>query len=154
MKLNQLQDNQGARKDAVRVGRGIGSGKGKTAGRGVKGQKSRSGASIQSGFEGGQNPLYRRLPMRGFKNPFRTEYAIINLGDLQAMVDAKRIDAGKPITIDVLQAAGFSKKAQAGLKVLAGGELSTKLTIEAAHASKAAIAAVEKAGGKLNVAAK
>ena len=150
MKLNQLKDNQGARQSATRVGRGIGSGKGKTAGRGVKGQKSRSGASIRPGFEGGQRPLYLRLPMRGFTNPFRKEYTIINVGALQQLVDAGRLDAAKPVDMAALQAAGFTKKAaKDGLKVLGNGDLTAKLTITAAVASKSAQDKVAKAGGKL-----
>jgi len=151
MKLNELSDNPGAAKERMRVGRGIGSGKGKTAGRGVKGQKSRSGVSIK-GFEGGQMPLYRRLPKRGFTNaPFRKEFATVNLGRLQEAVDAKKIDAGKPIDADALLAAGIISKVLDGVKILAKGELSAKLTIQAAKASQAAIAAVEKAGGTVEL---
>jgi len=151
MKLNELSDNPGAAKTRMRVGRGIGSGKGKTAGRGVKGQKSRSGVSIK-GFEGGQMPLYRRLPKRGFTNaPFRKEFATVNLGRLQEAVDAKKLDAKKPVDAEALLAAGIISKALDGVKILAKGELSAALTIQAAKASQAAIDAVEKAGGKIEL---
>ena len=153
MKLNQLSDNSGARKDRIRVGRGIGSGKGKTAGRGVKGQKSRSGVAIK-GFEGGQMPIYRRLPKRGFKNPFRKEFAVVNLGSLQKAIDDKRVDAKKTIDTAALIEAGLvGRRVKDGVRILAKGELKTKVTIEVAGASAAAIAAVEKAGGKIVVAA-
>jgi large subunit ribosomal protein L15 len=149
MKLNQLSDNSGARKDRTRVGRGIGSGKGKTAGRGVKGQKSRSGVAIK-GFEGGQMPIYRRLPKRGFKNPFRKEFSVVNLGRLQQAIDDKRIDAKKTIDTDALMAAGLvGRRVKDGVRILAKGELKAKVTIEVAGASQAAVAAVEKAGGKI-----
>jgi large subunit ribosomal protein L15 len=152
MKLNELKDNQGATRDKKRVGRGIGSGTGKTAGRGHKGQKSRTGASIRPGFEGGQSPLYRRLPMRGFSNVlFTKEYTIINVGVLQKLVDDQRIDAGKPITIQTLQDIGFTKKAKSGLKVLGTGELKTKLAIEAAAASQSAQDKIKKAGGSISL---
>ncbi len=146
MKLNELRDNPGATKNRKRVGRGIGSGTGKTAGRGHKGQKSRSGVSLL-GFEGGQMPLYRRLPKRGFKNPFSKDFSEINLGKLQAAVDAGKIDAKKNIDGAVLLAAGLVGKSKDGVKLLAKGELTAKLTIEVAGASRAAVAAVEKAGG-------
>ncbi|MBV6632952.1 MAG: 50S ribosomal protein L15 [Alphaproteobacteria bacterium] len=149
MKLNEISDNQGARKSRTRVGRGIGSGKGKTGGRGVKGQKSRSGVAIK-GFEGGQMPLYRRLPKRGFNNKnFRTEYAVVNVGRLQKAIDAGKVDAKKPITAEVLQEAGLVGKLKAGVRLLAKGELKAKVQIEVARASKAAVEAVEKAGGKV-----
>lgn len=148
MKLNELRDNPGATKNRKRVGRGIGSGTGKTAGRGQKGQKSRSGVSLL-GFEGGQMPLYRRLPKRGFKNPFSKDFAEINIGKLQAAVDAGKIDARKNIDAVVLLQAGLVGKSRDGIKLLAKGELKAKLTIEVAGASKAAVAAVEKAGGKV-----
>ena len=152
MKLNELSDNAGAAKTRTRVGRGIGSGKGKTGGRGVKGQKSRSGVSIK-GFEGGQMPLYRRLPKRGFTNaPFRKEFATVNLGRLQQAVDAKKLDVSKPVDAAALKEAGVIAKELDGLKVLAQGELSAALTIHAAKASAAAVAAVEKAGGKVETA--
>ena len=151
MKLNELSDNAGAAKARTRVGRGIGSGKGKTGGRGVKGQKSRSGVSI-NGFEGGQMPLYRRVPKRGFTNaPFRKAFATVNLGRLQQAVDAKKLDASKPVNAAALIEAGVISKELDGLKVLAQGELSASLTIHAAKASKAAVAAIEKAGGKVEL---
>lgn len=147
MKLNELSDNPGARKNRIRVGRGIGSGKGKTGGRGVKGQKSRSGVAIK-GFEGGQMPIYRRMPKRGFKNPFRKEYAVVNLGRLQQAIDDKRIDAKKTIDTALLQAAGLvGRQIGDGVRLLANGELKTKITIDVAGASKAAVEAVEKSGG-------
>lgn len=151
MKLNDLRDNAGARKAPTRVGRGIGSGKGKTAGRGHKGQKSRSGVSIK-GFEGGQMPLYRRLPKRGFNNAkFAKSYAVVNLGRLQQAIDAKRLDAKGTIDADSLRAAGLLNRTLDGVSLLAKGELKTKVTIEVARASKAALAAVEKAGGQVIV---
>ncbi len=151
MKLNDLSDNEGAVKDRTRVGRGIGSGKGKTAGRGVKGQKSRSGVAIK-GFEGGQMPLYRRLPKRGFTNsPFRKEYAVINLSDLQRLIEAKKLDPKKPVNGEALIAAGLIHKVFSGVKVLAKGELTHAVTIDAVKASKAAVEAVAKAGGTINL---
>ena len=149
MKLNELSDNPGARKNRTRVGRGMGSGKGKTAGRGVKGQKSRSGVSIK-GFEGGQMPIYRRMPKRGFTNPFRKEFAVVNLGRLQQAIDDKRLDAKKTIDTAALMAAGLvGRRVGDGVRLLANGELKTKVTIDVAGASKAAVEAVEKAGGKV-----
>jgi large subunit ribosomal protein L15 len=150
MRLNDLSDNKGATKDRKRVGRGIGSGTGKTAGSGHKGQKARSGVSLL-GFEGGQMPLYRRLPKRGFNNPFTKEFAEINIGKLQEAVDAGKIDAKKPVTGEALLAAGLVARSTDGVKLLAKGEISAKLTIDVARASKAAIAAVEKAGGSVSV---
>lgn len=152
MRLNQLSDNPGARKARTRVGRGIGSGKGKTGGRGVKGQKSRAGVALK-GYEGGQMPLHRRLPKRGFKNIFRREYAVVNLGRLQSAIDAGKLDAGQTINGDALRAAGLAGRAKDGVRLLAKGELKAKLAIEVAGASKAAIAAVEKAGGTVKVTA-
>ena len=149
MKLNEIRDNEGARKSRTRVGRGIGSGKGKTGGRGVKGQKSRTGVAIK-GFEGGQMPIYRRLPKRGFNNKnFRTEYAVVNIGRLQKAIDNGKIDAKKPINAEVLQEAGLVTKLKAGVRLLAKGELKAKVTIEVARASGSAVEAVEKAGGKI-----
>lgn len=149
MKLNELSDNPGARKDRTRVGRGIGSGKGKTAGRGVKGQKSRSGVAIK-GFEGGQMPVYRRMPKRGFTNLFRKEFAVVNLGRLQQAIDDKRIDEKKTIDTAALMAAGLvGRRVGDGVRLLANGELKTKVTVEVAGASKSAVEAVEKAGGKV-----
>ncbi len=150
MRLNELRDNAGATKNRKRVGRGIGSGTGKTGGRGHKGQKSRSGVSLL-GFEGGQMPLYRRLPKRGFKNPFSKDFSEINIGKLQAHIDAGKIDAKKNIDYAVLLDAGVISKSKDGLKLLGNGEIKTKVTIEVAGASKSAIAAVEKAGGKVAV---
>ena len=152
MKLNQLSDNVGARRDRKRVGRGASSGLGKTSGRGQKGQKSRSGVAI-NGFEGGQMPLYRRLPKRGFTNIFRKHFREVNLGNLQTAIDANKIDASKTVDVAVLQSAGLIKTAKDGVRLLAMGELNTKITIEVAGASKAAIAAVEKAGGSVVVVA-
>ena len=150
MKLTDIRDNEGARKNRMRVGRGIGSGKGKTAGRGVKGQKSRTGVSIK-GFEGGQMPLHRRLPKRGFKNPFAKDYAIVNLGAVQKAIDAGRLDAKQPITGELLVAAGLVRQARDGIRLLAKGSLSAKATFQVAGASASAIAAVEKAGGSVTV---
>ena len=150
-KLNDLRDNPGARYKAKRVGRGIGSGKGKTSGSGVKGQSSRTGVAI-NGFEGGQMPIYRRLPKRGFKNIFRKDYAEVNLGRLQAAIEAGKVDAGKAITQDILLATGLIGASRDGVRLLARGELKTKVTIEVTGASKAAIAAVEALGGSVKVA--
>lgn len=150
MKLNELNDNEGARKERMRVGRGIGSGKGKTGGRGVKGQKSRSGVAIK-GFEGGQMPIHRRLPKRGFNNIFAKEFAEVNIGRIQKAIDAKIIDAKKAITADVLIAAGVARKAKDGLRLLGKGELTAKVTVEVNGASAGAVAAVEKAGGKVTI---
>lgn len=153
--LNQLADNDGATQNTKRVGRGIGSGKGKTSGRGVKGQKARKSGGVRAGFEGGQNPLYKRLPMRGFNNfNFRTEYCEVNVGMLQKLVDLGKIDAAKPITIETVIASGLTKKAKDGLKLLGNGELKTKLTIHAAHTSASAAEKVAKAGGKIEILAK
>jgi len=148
MKLNEIRDNEGARTARRRVGRGAGSGLGKTSGRGQKGQKSRTGVAIR-GFEGGQMPIYRRLPKRGFKNIFRKDFRAVNVGRIQDAIDAKRIDAGKTIDAAALIAAGLIKTPRDGVRLLAKGELSAKITIEVAGASKAAVAAVEKAGGKV-----
>ncbi|MCH7929108.1 MAG: 50S ribosomal protein L15 [Proteobacteria bacterium] len=148
MDLNQLSDRPGARKAGRRVGRGTGSGKGKTCGRGHKGQKSRSGVALQ-GFEGGQMPLYRRLPKRGFTNIFRTRYEIVNLDRLQSALDAGRLDAAKPVDREALVAAGVVRQSRNGVRLLARGELKAKLTIAVDRASKAAVAAVEKAGGEV-----
>jgi large subunit ribosomal protein L15 len=152
MKLNQLSDNPGARKSRIRVGRGIGSGKGKTGGRGGKGQTARTGVAIK-GFEGGQMPLHRRLPKRGFKNIFRQEHAVVNLGRLQQAVEAGKLDPKATVGRDALKAAGLVNKVGAGIKLLAKGELKQALTIEVDRASKSAIEAVEKAGGKVVVTA-
>lgn len=148
MKLNEVRDNSGAHVERKRVGRGISSGTGKTSGKGMKGQKSRSGVSLV-GFEGGQMPLYRRLPKRGFKNPFSKDIAPVNLGSLQKAVDEKKIDAKKPVTEAVIADAGIARVTKDGMKLLAKGEIGTKLTIEISNASKSAIAAIEKAGGSV-----
>jgi large subunit ribosomal protein L15 len=150
MKLNQLSDNQGARKSRMRVARGIGSGKGKTAGRGGKGQKGRSGVAIK-GFEGGQMPLFRRLPKRGFNNPFRREYALVNLGTLQSAVEAGKLEASKPVDAAALQSAGIVRHLRDGVRLLGKGEIKAALQITVTGASKSAIEAVEKAGGKVTV---
>ncbi|MFN3211329.1 MAG: 50S ribosomal protein L15 [Roseovarius sp.] len=151
MKLHELRDNEGATKRKKRVGRGPGSGMGKTAGRGIKGQKSRSGVAI-NGYEGGQMPLYQRLPKRGFNKPNRKKFAVVNLGLIQKFVDAKKIDAGQTITEDTLVESGLVRRKLDGVRVLAKGEVSAKLTIEVTGASKSAVEAVEKAGGSLSVA--
>jgi large subunit ribosomal protein L15 len=148
MQLNQLQDNPGARKGKIRVGRGVGSGKGKTGGRGYKGQKSRTGVRIH-GFEGGQMPIHRRLPKRGFKSINRLSYTGVNLDSLQYAIDDKRIDASKPITVDELIAAGLVRSNAAAVKLLGSGELSAKVTIEVHKATKSAREAVKNAGGSL-----
>jgi large subunit ribosomal protein L15 len=150
MKLNDIHDNPGSSKDRMRVGRGIGSGKGKTAGRGVKGQKARTGVAIK-GFEGGQMPLHRRLPKRGFWNPFSTDYNEVNIGRVQAAVDAGKLDASVPVTVDTLIAAGVVSKPRDGVKILGVGDLTAKLTFEVASASKSAVAAIEKAGGAITI---
>ena len=149
MKLNEISDNPGATKNRKRVGRGIGSGTGKTSGSGHKGQKARSGVSI-NGFEGGQMPIHRRLPKRGFNNIFRKNYVEVNLGRLQTAIDAGKLDASKPVDIAALLGAGVISKPRDGVRILAKGELKAKkVEIHAAGASKAAIAAVEAAGGKI-----
>ena len=150
MKLNEIADNAGARKRRMRVGRGIGSGKGKTAGRGVKGQKSRTGVSIK-GFEGGQMPLHRRLPKRGFRPPHQKEWQIVNLGSLQKAIDENKLDADKAIDAAAMAAAGLFKNALDGVRLLGKGEIKTKIEVKVAGASAAAIAAVEKAGGKVEL---
>ncbi|WP_291844501.1 50S ribosomal protein L15 [Maricaulis sp.] len=152
MRLNELRDNDGATKNRFRVGRGIGSGKGKTGGRGVKGQKSRSGVAIK-GFEGGQMPLHMRLPKRGFNKPNRKAWAEVNLGRLEKAISEGKIDAKKPIDADVLMAAGLVRRQLDGIRLLAKGELKSKVEITIAGASKTAIAAVEKAGGKVTLTA-
>ncbi|MDE0942047.1 MAG: 50S ribosomal protein L15 [Alphaproteobacteria bacterium] len=151
MKLNELRDNAGARHKSKRLGRGIGSGKGKTAGRGHKGQKSRSGVAIK-GFEGGQMPLYRRLPKRGFNNIFAKNYQVINLGRLQTAIDAGKLDAAKPIGEAELLTSGVVRRARDGVRLLAQGELKAKIDITVAGASAAAVTAVEAAGGKVTMA--
>ena len=150
MRLNEIADNAGARKRRMRVGRGIGSGKGKTAGRGVKGQKSRTGVAIK-GFEGGQMPLYRRIPKRGFRPPHQKTWQVVNLGALQKAIDAAKLDAGKPIDAAAMQAAGLFKNALDGVRLLGKGELTAKIEVKVAGASASAIAAVEALGGTVTV---
>ncbi|MBF9044936.1 50S ribosomal protein L15 [Rhodobacterales bacterium HKCCE4037] len=152
MKLHELRDNPGATKRRKRVGRGPGSGMGKTAGRGIKGQKSRSGVAINA-YEGGQMPLYQRLPKRGFNKPNRKKFAVVNLGLIQKFVDAGKIDAKSEINEDALVASGLVRRKLDGVRVLAKGEVSSKLNIAVTGASKAAVEAVEKAGGSLATAA-
>ena len=151
MKLNELRDNPGARHKSKRVGRGIGSGRGKTAGRGNNGQKSRSGVAIK-GFEGGQMPLYRRLPKRGFNNIFAKRFQVVNLGRLQTAIDTGKLDAGKPIGTAELIASGVVRRARDGVRLLGKGELTTIVDITVAGASASAVEAVEAAGGKVTVA--
>ena len=149
MKLNELRDNPGATQSKKRIGRGPGSGKGKMGGRGIKGQKSRSGVAI-NGYEGGQMPLYQRLPKRGFNKPNRKSYAVINLGIIQKFIEAGKLDAGN-VTEDSLIESGAVRRKLDGIRVLAKGDLTSKATITVTGASKAAIEAVEKAGGSLTV---
>jgi large subunit ribosomal protein L15 len=151
MKLNEIRDNKGARVKLMEVGRGIGSGKGKTCGRGVKGQKARTGVRLK-GFEGGQMPIYRRMPKRGFNNIFAEEHAVINLGRLQKAIDEKLLNAAEPITEEMLVVGGMVVRAEGGVHLLAKGEIKTKITVIVTRASKAAIEAVEKAGGKVTIA--
>ncbi len=153
MKLNELANKPGSTKPRKRIGRGIGSGTGKTGGRGVKGQKSRSGVAIK-GFEGGQMPIHMRLPKRGFNNINAKNFVPVNIGRLQEAIGAKKIDAKKPITVDVLKAAGVVTRVKDGVRLLGTGELKAKVDIEVSGASAAAIAAVEKAGGTVTVPAK
>ncbi len=150
MKLNEIRDNEGARKARKRVARGIGSGSGKTAGRGQKGQKSRSGVAV-NGFEGGQMPIYRRLPKRGFKNHFAKVFAVVNLDTIQKAVDAGKLNA-EDITVDALLNAGIVSKKLDGVRLLARGAVTSKVNVTVNSASKSAVAAVEKAGGKVTIA--
>ncbi|MFN4010792.1 MAG: 50S ribosomal protein L15 [Pannonibacter sp.] len=150
MNLNDLRDNPGSTKNRTRVGRGIGSGKGKTGGRGVKGQKSRSGVAIK-GFEGGQMPLHRRLPKRGFTNIFAKDFNIVSLARIQQAIDDGKLDAKTVVTVEALKAAGVLKRLRDGVRLLADGELKAAVSFEIAGASKSAIEAVEKAGGKVVV---
>ncbi|MBZ8117150.1 50S ribosomal protein L15 [Roseovarius sp. LXJ103] len=152
MKLHELRDNDGATKKRKRVGRGAGSGMGKTGGRGIKGQKSRSGVAIK-GYEGGQMPLYQRLPKRGFNKPNRKQFAVVNLGLIQKFIDEKKLDGKAAITEDALVSAGLVRRKLDGVRILAKGDISAKVTIEVTGASKSAVEAVEKAGGTLTVAA-
>ena len=150
MKLNELRDNDGAAKKQKRVARGPGSGKGKTAGRGIKGQKSRSGVAI-GGYEGGQMRLYRRLPKRGFNKPNRKEFAVVNLGLIQKFIEAGKIAAGADLTEDALVAAGLTNHKRDGIRILAKGEISAAVNLTVSGASKTAVEAIEKAGGKITI---
>jgi large subunit ribosomal protein L15 len=150
MKLNEIRDNDGATHSRKRVGRGIGSGIGKTGGRGVKGQKSRSGVAIK-GFEGGQMPLHRRLPKRGFNNIFAKNFNAVSVGRIQQAIDAGKLDASAPVTVASLKEAGVVRRILDGVRLLSDGEISAKVTFEIEGASKAAIAAVEKAGGSVKI---
>lgn len=150
MKLTEIRDNPGAAKSKIRVGRGIGSGKGKTGGRGVKGQKARSGVAVK-GFEGGQMPLHRRLPKRGFFNIFAKDLNEVNLGRVQQAVEAGKLDQKATVTVEALVAAGILSRVRDGVKVLGSGELKAKLAFEVYGASKSAVAAIEKAGGTVKI---
>lgn len=152
MKLNEITDNAGATPSRKRVGRGIGSGMGKTGGRGVKGQKSRSGVAIK-GYEGGQMPIYRRLPKRGFSNPFAKQLNVVSLGRIQTAIDAGKLDAKAEINAEALIAAGVIRREKDGVRVLSDGDISAKVSINVAGASKAAIEKIEKAGGSVKTAA-
>ncbi|MEM6759454.1 MAG: 50S ribosomal protein L15 [Pseudomonadota bacterium] len=152
MKLHELQDNPGATKRKKRIGRGPGSGKGKMGGRGIKGQKSRSGVAI-NGYEGGQMPLYQRLPKRGFNKPNRKEFAVINLGLIQKFIDAGKLDAKSAITEDTLVASGLVRRKRDGVRVLGKGDITSKVDLQVTGAAKSAVEAVEKAGGSLATAA-
>lgn len=151
MKLHELRDNPGATKPRKRVGRGPGSGTGKTAGRGIKGQKSRSGVAIK-GYEGGQMPLYQRLPKRGFNKPNQKKFAVVNLGLIEKFIEAGKLDASAEINEDALVASGLVRRKLDGVRVLAKGEVTSKLNLNVTGASKSAVAAVEAAGGSLTVA--
>ena len=150
MKLNDLRDMDGATHSKKRLGRGIGSGTGKTGGRGVKGQKARSGVAI-NGFEGGQMPLYRRLPKRGFNNIFAKSYTVVSLARIQVAIDAKKLDAKETVTAETLVAAGVIRRVKDGVRILSDGEIKAKLTFDVAGASKAAIEKIEKAGGSVKL---
>jgi large subunit ribosomal protein L15 len=150
VRLNEIRDNEGATKNRMRVGRGIGSGKGKTGGRGVKGQKARTGVAIK-GFEGGQMPLHRRLPKRGFTPPNAKHYNEVNLGRIQAAVDAGKLATDAPVTVESLVAAGVLSKPRDGVRILGGGELKAKLSFQVAGTSKSAAEAIERSGGSLAV---
>ena len=152
MKLHELHDNEGVTKKEKRIARGPGSGKGKTGGRGIKGQKSRSGVAI-NGYEGGQMPLYQRLPKRGFNKPNRKSFAVVNLSILQKFIEAGKIDAKATITEDVMVASGLVRRKLDGIRILAKGEFSSKVTLEVTGASAQAIEVVKNAGGSLTVAA-
>ncbi|MBB1247862.1 MULTISPECIES: 50S ribosomal protein L15 [unclassified Rhizobium] len=150
MKLNEVKDNEGALKSRKRVGRGIGSGTGKTGGRGVKGQKARSGVAI-NGFEGGQMPIYRRLPKRGFTNIFAADYVIVSLGRVQQAVDAGKLDVSKTVDAAALKAAGVIRRIKDGVRLLSDGELTAKVSFEVSGVSKPAVEKVEKAGGSVKI---
>lgn len=150
MKLNEITDNEGATKNRKRVGRGIGSGSGKTGGRGVKGQKSRSGVAI-NGFEGGQMPIYRRLPKRGFTNIFSTDFNVVSVGRIQTAIDAGKLDGKATVDAAALKAAGVIRRIKDGVRILADGDVKAKLTLEVAGASRTAIEKVEKAGGSIKL---
>ncbi|EPX84245.1 LSU ribosomal protein L15P [Rubellimicrobium thermophilum DSM 16684] len=150
MKLHELRDNPGAVKKKVRVGRGPGSGVGKTGGRGIKGQKSRSGVAL-NGYEGGQMPLYMRLPKRGFNKPNRKEYAVVNLALIQKFIDAGKLDPAQTITEDALVQAGVLRRKRDGIRVLATGELTSTIALEVTGASAAAVAAIEARGGSVTL---
>jgi large subunit ribosomal protein L15 len=150
MKLHELHDNEGANRKKKRIGRGPGSGKGKTGGRGIKGQKSRSGVAI-NGYEGGQMPLYQRLPKRGFNNPNRKSYAVVNLSLIEKFIEAGKLDVKAEITEDALVASGLVRRKRDGVRILAKGELKSKVKLNVTGASKAAIDAVAKAGGSLTI---
>jgi large subunit ribosomal protein L15 len=150
MKLNEISDVAGATHQRKRVGRGIGSGSGKTGGRGVKGQKSRSGVAI-NGFEGGQMPLYRRLPKRGFVNIFSKKFSVVSIGRIQAAIDAGKLDPAKTIDMAALKIAGIVNRPQDGVRILGDGELTSKVTISVAGASKAAVEKIQKAGGTIDL---
>ena len=152
MKLNELRDNEGAARKKKRVARGPGSGKGKTAGRGIKGQKSRSGVAL-GGYEGGQMPLYRRLPKRGFNKPNKLHYAVVNLGLIEKFIAAGKLNVADEITEDALVAAGLTSTKRDGIRVLAKGEITAKLTLTVSGASKSAVEAIEKAGGSITLTA-
>ena len=150
MKLNEIKDNEGSTHSRKRLGRGIGSGTGKTGGRGVKGQKSRSGVAI-NGFEGGQMPIYRRLPKRGFTNIFASDYVVVSLARIQAAVDAGKLDAKATVDAAALKAAGVIRRVKDGVRILSDGELKAKLSLEVAGASKPAVEKIEKAGGSIKL---
>ncbi|KQV78703.1 50S ribosomal protein L15 [Rhizobium sp. Root1220] len=150
MKLNEIKDNEGSTHSRKRLGRGIGSGSGKTGGRGVKGQKSRSGVAI-NGFEGGQMPIYRRLPKRGFNNIFKADFVVVSLERVQAAIDAGKLDAKSTVDAAALKAAGVIRRIKDGVRVLADGELKAKVKFEVAGASKPAVEKIEKAGGSVTL---
>jgi large subunit ribosomal protein L15 len=150
MKLSDLKDNEGSRKSRRRLGRGIGSGRGKTAGRGVKGQKARSGVAVK-GFEGGQMPLHRRLPKRGFKNVWAKKLTEINIGRVQEAINAGKLDVSAPVDMAAFVKAGLLRRAKDGVRLLGSGELKAKVSFSVYGASKSAVAAVEKAGGSVTI---